>query len=918
MQDAEETYRPVALIMVREVAKVSQDEEAEKTGIEETSSAGPAADDLAGADAFVKRLAEKNLLMKPLVELLITCVKSVRDASVEVVESTLRQRLGALWATARLAAGRNQDRLLEVNVPADSEPQLTLSPDVLAALALPDTSPQAVARLQENALQQIESAAIEHVRIPAAVEYDRVVADVQKRWLAAARSGTPFHFACLDADEAVRAIVFTPGHAEQVKLRTLLALPSPAAEPPIAASSNAKAPLSQVTGLLSNGQALRATPADETSEANVDNASQERSAEEHADDDAWWKMGRLDPGNKVVHGRYAIKEALYRYGPTVKRMNKGDRTRKPKISELVWSKVEKDVPEEVFKKHFDYIYSSWRRREKSLDEQSSEQEPNPIEIPGKRQRVGDAEETSASPASTKLAGDSGSGIVSNAQNTAKSGSLQHAGVLASEPTSSSPARPDRASTKTLPRIVAVCTCVVVHVREDPAAHKVDAPVVSTTLDTQLHAEALKGTLTGRLKGRAFLDASHGRGLAPSRQKTLRETNAQIFYKLCRRIQTVRAEAATSGVSFWKGARYSPDGLCVLTAGDDDALRVYEQSALELPVEATPALTCKEGDCIFDYAWYPGMDSAVPATCCFASTARSQPVHLWDAYTGSLRASYKCINALDEVSTALSIGFDSTGQRLFAGVERGIYCFDIGRPGAQARFSATSPSRKSPMGQRGILSCFAMHPTEPGKLVVGSYEGTIAMYAENDQSSNLYMVPAHKGGVTQVQFARCGTKLLTGGRRDSEIRLWDLRRLDAPVGWFKRSARTNQRIGFDLDAADDLLVTGSTSGFALVYRVGDAAPLGAPSPLPSCKTPHQGTVVNAATFRPRSRQVVIATGDRALARKRSRADDNNDDDSSDTNSEADGAWADADDEGEVGIVRSLPATTGCLALVDIVA
>lgn len=103
----------------------------------------------------------------------------------------------------------------------------------------------------------------------------------------------------------------------------------------------------------------------------------------------------------------------------------------------------------------------------------------------------------------------------------------------------------------------------------------------------------------------------------------------------------------------------------------------------------------EGETIYDYAWYPFMSSEDPATCCFASTSRvgsmhlhlvppaqltawgtsnagspqaaqaasawswdtmrrsltvqGHPVHLWDALTGRLRATYAAHNAVDEVS-----------------------------------------------------------------------------------------------------------------------------------------------------------------------------------------------------------------------------------------------------------------------------
>lgn len=47
------------------------------------------------------------------------------------------------------------------------------------------------------------------------------------------------------------------------------------------------------------------------------------------------------------------------------------------------------------------------------------------------------------------------------------------------------------------------------------------------------------------------------------------------------------------------------------------------------------LQAKEGGAVYDYAWYPFMNSQVPESCIFVSTSRDQPVHMWDAYTGDV-------------------------------------------------------------------------------------------------------------------------------------------------------------------------------------------------------------------------------------------------------------------------------------------
>lgn len=64
--------------------------------------------------------------------------------------------------------------------------------------------------------------------------------------------------------------------------------------------------------------------------------------------------------------------------------------------------------------------------------------------------------------------------------------------------------------------------------------------------------------------------------------------------------------------------------------------------------------------------YPHMSSAEPATSVFVSTSRDHPLHLWDAFTGNLRASYRAYDHLDEVVAANSVCFNTTGDKIFAG------------------------------------------------------------------------------------------------------------------------------------------------------------------------------------------------------------------------------------------------------------
>lgn len=61
-----------------------------------------------------------------------------------------------------------------------------------------------------------------------------------------------------------------------------------------------------------------------------------------------------------------------------------------------------------------------------------------------------------------------------------------------------------------------------------------------------------------------------------------------------------------------------------------------------------------------------MSSAEPATSVFVSTSRDHPLHMWDAFNGDLRATYRAYDHLDEVVAANSVCFNTAGDKIFAG------------------------------------------------------------------------------------------------------------------------------------------------------------------------------------------------------------------------------------------------------------
>ena len=310
----------------------------------------------------------------------------------------------------------------------------------------------------------------------------------------------------------------------------------------------------------------------------------------------------------------------------------------------------------------------------------------------------------------------------------------------------------------------------------------------------------------------------------------------------------------------KGVKWSPDGLCLLTASEDRQLRLFElpdaAAATAAAAELRSVVRVREGDGIYDYAWYPLMHSTEAASCCFLSASRDHPLHLWDAYTGALRASYAAYDHLDEVTSAYCAAFEPTGRRIYAGFERTVRIFDVTRPGRGCEARPTCATKKSRDGQRGIISCLGFAPDGSGLYAAGSFAGTTGLYAENAPGL-VTLLGGHRGGVTQASFSDDGLLLLTAARRDDDIIVWDVRRTGTELARLPRAADTNQRIGFHISADSKGVVSASRDGRVLACAARNPAHAirRTPAPFSEARRPLllllSGTISRRRTRRPPS-------------------------------------------------------------------
>ncbi|ELU01042.1 hypothetical protein CAPTEDRAFT_167179 [Capitella teleta] len=270
-------------------------------------------------------------------------------------------------------------------------------------------------------------------------------------------------------------------------------------------------------------------------------------------------------------------------------------------------------------------------------------------------------------------------------------------------------------------------------------------------------------------------------------------------------------------NFLKGCKWSPDGSCLLTCSDDNCLRLfntpyelYENRLTGIP-DMTAVLKVKEGETVYDYAWYPLMSSADPDSCFFVSACRDHPVHMWDAHTGLLRASYRPYDHLDELASPYSLAFSPNGKRLLCGFYKIIRVFDVSRPGRECQNRKTYDKQ----GQGGMISCISVNPSDQSLYAAGSYNRSIAVYSE-PRGEMICLLQGQTGGVTHLAFSADGTKLYSGGRKDPEILCWDMRNPGEVLFSMQRSVKTNQRMYFDQDFSGRYVVSGNHDGTVAMW------------------------------------------------------------------------------------------------------
>ncbi|RKP12937.1 WD40-repeat-containing domain protein, partial [Piptocephalis cylindrospora] len=269
-------------------------------------------------------------------------------------------------------------------------------------------------------------------------------------------------------------------------------------------------------------------------------------------------------------------------------------------------------------------------------------------------------------------------------------------------------------------------------------------------------------------------------------------------------------------NFFKKIHWSPDGTCILSSSNDESIRLFHLPSSALT--AQDGFCLRPGEIVQDMFWYPRMHHQDPSTCCFITSTRDLPIQLWDASTSQLRASYTVMSPMEHILTPMAISFNPEGSRVYGCVDGAIYQFDVHRPGLTGKRCPTTPTRKDPSGQKGLLSCMSWNPDGSGVYAVGSYNGTVGFYTDETPGPvDLLNTGERTKGLTQVTFSPCGRYLYTTCRRGGTISCWDVRATGACLWQGCRQGDTNQRLGFSLSPDGSMLSSGDIQGHVLLWK-----------------------------------------------------------------------------------------------------
>jgi DNA-binding beta-propeller fold protein YncE len=286
--------------------------------------------------------------------------------------------------------------------------------------------------------------------------------------------------------------------------------------------------------------------------------------------------------------------------------------------------------------------------------------------------------------------------------------------------------------------------------------------------------------------------------------------------------------------------FSPDGTRLASAGQDNAVRVWEAAT------GREALTLKG---------HTGSVSSVafsPDGTRLASGGEDQTVRVWDTATGRVTLALP-----GHTLGVSSVAFSPDGTRLASASGDTVRVWD----------AATGRQARALQGHTGPVHSVAFSP-DGSRLASAGYDGTVrlweaatgreALTLRGHTAEGVYLI----GGVYSVAFSPDGTRLASGGA-DRTVRVWDAAAgrealtLRLHTGWVLGVAFSPEGTRLVVRYADD-----SVNAWDL--RTQQETP--PPNPLPLPRFPGGGDVSPDSRFLARPLGEVVEVIDTRLSRE----------------------------------------------------
>ncbi|KAG5437459.1 hypothetical protein PCANB_000887 [Pneumocystis canis] len=203
-------------------------------------------------------------------------------------------------------------------------------------------------------------------------------------------------------------------------------------------------------------------------------------------------------------------------------------------------------------------------------------------------------------------------------------------------------------------------------------------------------------------------------------------------------------------------------------------------------------------------------------CCLVSV-RDHPIHLYDAFTSTLRASYPLIDHCEKFIAPNSLVISLDNTRFIAGSNNMLSIHALHMYGYGPITVLRTSTRHSNMFllrpvQKGIISSLCLNSL--GLLAAGTFNSTVGIYSKEGDGDIISIFNVGDGGVTQVLWMD-DYKLLVVSRKSEKMSIWDIRTFSCIETLGPRFAMTQQRM--TVDVWNDYIIAGSMDGIVRIWK-----------------------------------------------------------------------------------------------------